>query len=403
VQSNKAGQPYPWSVDTDISELLTNLEYRADEIAEEIAAATVAEVERFRVIRDAALHGEIRMFARHHLDAFVQMARTGAPPSDEMLAATRQRAARRTHQMVPLADQLQSYLIAQRIISAAIAREAGPDGRSRRAALELMAETFDYNIAVVAAVAGAYVEVVQGDLVELDADRRELVDTMLRVGSTPRPELSRRAIGLGLDPCRSYMVVLAVVDSSDGQRWLADVIGRASGRPQQAAFVVIRDGELIAVLDADGTRAVLRHATAAVHQAGRGLLRAGVGPAFGSSYDGARRALRQSSARRAVVFSPDDIRIFDELLATRDQAVSQLVPDAIRRAVGDASVVTTLKAFVDHDLNVADAAKALSLHPNSLRYRLRRITRLTGRDPRRVTDLLELIAATEIVKGPEGL
>jgi sugar diacid utilization regulator len=214
------------------------------------------------------------------------------------------------------------------------------------------------------------------------------------------------------------MVVLAAVDRSDsnsaetsGQRWLADVIGRASGRPQQTAFVVIHDGELIAVLDAHGeadARAVLRRAGAAVQQAGQGPLRAGVGTpftglgGFGTSYHEARRALRQSSARRAVVFSPDDVRIFDELLATRDQAVTQLVPDAIRRAIGDASVVATLKAFVDHDLNVADAAKALSLHPNSLRYRLRRITQLTGRDPRRVTDLLELIAATQIVKGPEG-
>lgn len=34
---------------------------------------------------------------------------------------------------------------------------------------------------------------------------------------------------------------------------------------------------------------------------------------------------------------------------------------------------------------------------NSLRYRLGRITKLTGRDPRKLTDLLELIAATHVV------
>ena len=47
-------------------------------------------------------------------------------------------------------------------------------------------------------------------------------------------------------------------------------------------------------------------------------------------------------------------------------------------------------------------AKALSLHPNSLRYRLGRITELTGRGPRKLTDLLELVAATHVLTGQTG-
>src|SRR4030081_3912085 len=39
--------------------------------------------------------------------------------------------------------------------------------------------------------------------------------------------------------------------------------------------------------------------------------------------------------------------------------------------------------FVEADLSVAATASAMSLHPNSLRYRLGRITELTGRDPRK--------------------
>jgi sugar diacid utilization regulator len=58
-----------------------------------------------------------------------------------------------------------------------------------------------------------------------------------------------------------------------------------------------------------------------------------------------------------------------------------------------------LDAFVAADLHVATAAKALFLHPNSLRYRLGRIARCTGRDPRRVADLLELIAAIRVLDG----
>jgi len=60
---------------------------------------------------------------------------------------------------------------------------------------------------------------------------------------------------------------------------------------------------------------------------------------------------------------------------------------AVLDANGPHDVRATLHAFVEADLSVAATASALSLHPNSLRYRLGRITELTGRD------LLELIAA----------
>ncbi|HEX9542660.1 MAG TPA: helix-turn-helix domain-containing protein [Streptosporangiaceae bacterium] len=106
-------------------------------------------------------------------------------------------------------------------------------------------------------MADAYVEAAQGDLAELEAGRRELVDALLRAGSQPGPELTWRAIGLGLDPTHSHVVVLA-----------------------------------------------------------------------------------------------------------------ELVPDAIRRALADPVVRATLHAFVEADLSVAATASAMSLHPNSLRYRL---------------------------------
>jgi hypothetical protein len=402
-------------VDARALRILARFEERAEEIAEEIAAASVAEVDGFGAIRDAALHAEIRALARRHLDAWVESARTGGPPRPEVLAAARERAALRAREMVPLAALLQSYLIAQRVISAAIAQEADASAESRGAALRLTARTFDYNIAVTAAMADAYIEGVQGDIAELDAARRELVDALLSAGTDAWPELTRRAIGLGLDPAQSYVVVLAVLDPADGDgdgaetgspRWAADAIARASGRPRRNAFVVIRDRELITVLDATGAhapRAVLDRAAESIGQAGRGLLRAGVGTpftglgGFGASYHEARRALRHSSARRRLVFSPNDVRVFDELLATIDEGVAQLVPDATRRALADPTTRATLGAFVDADLSVADAARALSIHPNSLRYRLRRIAQLTGRDPCKLTDLLELIAATHVV------
>jgi hypothetical protein len=61
-------------------------------------------------------------------------------------------------------------------VEGAIARHAGSDARSRGAALALTAKTFEYNIAVTSAMADVYVEVVQGDLADLDCARRGLLE-----------------------------------------------------------------------------------------------------------------------------------------------------------------------------------------------------------------------------------
>ena len=61
----------------------------------------------------------------------------------------------------------------------------------------------------------------------------------------------------------------------------------------------------------------------------------------------------------------------------------------------------SIDAYVDANLNIAEAAARLNLHPNSLRYRLRRIAELTGLDPTRMSDLLELLAASRLMHDEE--
>ncbi len=245
-------------MDQEKREILDRFEARIEGIAVEIADASLAEIDSFGAMRDAKLWDEVRDLSRRHLEQFVHTARTGNPPSEEVLAAARERAVARARQMVPLPALLQSYMIAQRIISAAITRDAAPDARSRGAALDLMARTFDYNIVMTAAMAEAYVEVVQGDLSDLTSARSALLDAALSNGSDGWPELTRRAVGLGFDPQQSYVVTLATLDPPTdpadiaGNRAAAQAIARASGRPERNAFVVSRDRVLVALLDARG-------------------------------------------------------------------------------------------------------------------------------------------------------
>jgi DNA-binding PucR family transcriptional regulator len=189
-------------------------------------------------------------------------------------------------------------------------------------------------------------------------------------------------------------------------RWASQAVARSSGRPERNAFVVSRERDLLALLDASGghpPRLVLERAASTISQAHGAILRAGVGTpfsglgGFSASYQEARRALKHAGGRRPFVFGPDDVLLFDELTAAGSDDDARLIPDATRRVLADDSLRATVEAFFEADLNVAAAARSLTLHPNTLRYRLGRITDLTGRDPRNLKDLLELITSTRLI------
>ena len=408
---------YAHVVDRLEQEILVRFVARADEIADEIAAANISEVEGFRQLNDALLFDEIRALARAHVDAFAETMRTGGPPPPELMDAVRARAEQRARELVPLSPLVQSYLIAQRVIGAAIAREASPNARSREAALQLTERTFDYNLAVTKAMADAYIEAVQGEVAELESARRGLVEALLSDADAWQA-LTRRAIGLGFDSDREYAVAVAVVDMTERDdpsvgslRWAAQAIARSSGRPERTAFVVGREHELIALLDAAGSHPaarVLERAAKVVASTHGARLRAGIGPAFRGlggfcdSYREARRALKHTTAQRPFVLGPADVLLFDELTSSLREHADGLIPGATRRALADRTMRETIEAFFEADLQVSVAARALALHPNSLRYRLARIAELTDRDPRKLADLLELIAAVRVLAYGDG-
>jgi carbohydrate diacid regulator len=57
----------------------------------------------------------------------------------------------------------------------------------------------------------------------------------------------------------------------------------------------------------------------------------------------------------------------------------------------DLSMRETLQAFADADMNLTRTAHTLHVHPNTLRYRLRRIRERTGRDPHTFNGLVDLL------------
>ena len=114
---------------------------------------------------------------------------------------------------------------------------------------------------------------------------------------------------------------------------------------------------------------------------------------LGRGYVEARRALSHAGAGERVVLL-EDIPLFDYLAATADETAHLLLPPGIDKL---SPLAETLRAYADCDLNVARAAELLNVHANTVHYRLRRVQELTGRDPRRFSELVELTTALRII------
>jgi DNA-binding PucR family transcriptional regulator len=64
-------------------------------------------------------------------------------------------------------------------------------------------------------------------------------------------------------------------------------------------------------------------------------------------------------------------------------------------AKAEGTLIQTLRAVADADLNVQKAARILGRHPNTIYTRIERIRNLTGLDGQRYRDLTELLLAAD--------
>jgi sugar diacid utilization regulator len=403
-------------MDNDRMAMLDRFEREID-AALPMIVESVASSDGFAPVRDSALPDEVARLARQHIGTFIEAERQHRSVKPGELDFLRERAAQRAREMIPLAAAVNAHLTATRSSIEAIARAAGDKPDLQAEAFKLAGRLVDYSAVAVPVLVEAYIETVEGERADREAERRTLLEELLTRGGESDGELGRRARSLGLEPRRDQVVVCgrtAEAGSNDPHgsihRWAADTIARATGRGASRAFIVVRPNDFVAVLDSAGSCAahvVLTDLIAAAIARYDAKFYAGIGIPFSDlgdfreSYDESQRALRHASGCRPIVTSPGDITLFEELVMSSAGGSDRLIPAGVRQALQDVSLRATLYAYLIADLNVANAAKALSLHPNSLRYRLRAVTKSTGLDPRRARDLFELCAAARIIEVDE--
>jgi purine catabolism regulator len=178
----------------------------------------------------------------------------------------------------------------------------------------------------------------------------------------------------------------------------------AAGRPLLCAVIDPRAGDPV---DVAGS---LRSALAGTH--GQVRAAASRSAAVGSlrrAFHEARCALEATALADGgapEVASHQDLGAFTLLLSLQDEDALRLYSDGllepIERTEGEygGELLRSLEAYIEHNGNWERAARQLYCHRHTLRYRIRKVEELTGRDLSRATDRIELwlaLRARELV------
>jgi GAF domain-containing protein len=230
----------------------------------------------------------------------------------------------------------------------------------------------------------------------------DLLSELLDAQAPLAPSLAARARRHDVDLAREHRIVVV-----HGAELLA-LVRRVTGRTMvhRDASLVCQRGEHV-VLAARDAEPVIRAITAATPAA------LGVSDAttdLAVAYKQAAACAQLAHARGGGVVRAEQLGPLRFLLDAPDisqvrAVVNEQLGPLLACDQGRTDLLATLRSFVAADGNVAETAQACFIHKNTLRYRLKRLTEILGRDPaepdakfhlRMAFDLVDLFAGIGI-------
>lgn len=392
--------------------LLADVEELADRavsrMPREIPAYAVQDAEFFADVRD-----QVVRHYRVKLDSLL----TERPIGPGGMPFVRPAAMRRARAGLSLEDYLCAFRIGQQVFWEGLLERAGDSPLGHEAALSLATPVMRYADYAATHASRVYVELQQQRVADADRVRRDLLEHLLAGELPTRRALLATAQAHGLTADRPLLVatVAPAAPDADVPARAADALAGLDG-PCGRALVVSRQTELVLItaLRSAADAGAVCDRLAELHgrlraeevpiAVGVGTVAAGV-TELPRAYQEATAALADVAVPGGVVALPR-LSAFDYLTRRADDTARRLVDPRLRaflaedRARGGALVETT-RAFAAADLNLKVAAARLRVHPNTAQYRLRKVEERTGRNPRRIADLLDLLVAIALVDAPE--
>jgi purine catabolism regulator len=253
-----------------------------------------------------------------------------------------------------------------------------------------------------------------------DTERRLAGDVLAEAVGEPKlgsPPLSEREVESRLRPFGVGAQAAVMVFDTPDPGSLEPELDRFMRDAGAGALVATRDGLLCAVVDAGDTdpAELAGRARSALAGAGGAKPRAAVSrvAAVGGlrrSFHEARCALEAAAMANGSapeVASYRDLGAFQLLLALQDDEALRLYCDSVLGPLEDGGgeygdeLLRSLEAFIEQNGQWEKAARELFCHRHTLRYRIRRVEELTGRDLKSARDRIEFwlaLRARELVR-----
>ena len=193
-----------------------------------------------------------------------------------------------------------------------------------------------------------------------------------------------RGAALGWGAVTGVCVVTGHAPDGDPET-VAEGVKRAARHHRYDALTGVQSQRLVVVLGNVTDAAVAARAVLSHFAPGPVV----VGPVVPRLADAGRSAKESLTALRAAVAWPDAPRpvLAEDLLPERaldgdDDAVARLVTEVYDLLLAeDPALVETLSAYLERTGSLEGTARELFVHPNTVRYRLRRVADVTGLTP----------------------
>src|SRR3989344_491880 len=113
------------------------------------------------------------------------------------------------------------------------------------------------------------------------------------------------------------------------------------------------------------------------------------------AYEEARRALNLglSIGENKILYHIDDLGMVATLAGGNRKWQDNFVRRLLLKLLSEEYLLETLEKFFDRNMSLTQTSKELSIHRNTLLYRLDKIKKVTGLDPRKFNDAMELKVA----------
>jgi hypothetical protein len=398
--------------DTYIAQAAGRLQVRLDQVTRLMVDRMIADVPAYRRLPPDGI-ADVEALATRNTRVLSAALQAGTHLDRDELRYVAEHVRERVRRGVSLEEMLHAYRVAINTFWEEAIAEGVTLGFSRDAALELARRTSELTDDLTTHAAETYVREISRLRALSEQEARDLLELLLQ-GEVDAEALATHHAAPGLDSAESLVVVVGRIARTDraesaALETAADAITGALATGHASPLVAIRTGFVVAVAPAEGDPIAPR--LAGVHDDLRGQgteLFCGLStPRSGlvrvpAGFDQAVLAVSRASLSQPVV-SLAELPVVQNLILGATGTMRALLTSMAEEIDLDgresaAGMRTTLHAFADADMNLTRAADSLHVHPNTLRYRLRRIAERSGRNPHSFNDLVDLICLLDLLE-----